>query len=371
MLEAFLDHWHMARAIELAAQGRGSVEPNPLVGCLVAHGAEIVGEGWHRRYGGPHAEIEALRIAGDRASGATLYVTLEPCCHHGKTPPCTEAIVKAGIRRVVAAMRDPGPHVDGGGIRALEAAGIVVELGVGAAEAEWLNAPYFKLLEQARPWVLAKWAMTLDGKLSSRSGQSKWISNERSRAVAHQLRGRVDAVIVGAGTVRADNPLLTARPEGARRALRIVLDSLGRIDRQSQLVRTARDVPLLIAVSRQIKSDARQTLEDCGCEVLICEGDTHGARLSALLAELGHRQMTNVLIEGGENVLGTAFDQRFVDEVHVFVAPKILGGEQAPSPVGGEGQALMSSALSLDSPKIEQLGGDVYISGRVRQRPGG
>ena len=202
MLEAFLDHWHMVRALELAAQGRGLVEPNPMVGCLIAHGAEIVGEGWHRRFGGPHAEIEALRIAGDHAAGATLYVTLEPCCHHGKTPPCTEAVIKAGVKRVVAAMRDPFPQVDGGGVRALEAAGIAVEVGVGAADAERSNAPFLKLLQQPRPWIIAKWAMTLDGKLASRTGDSKWISNEASRGIAHQLRGRVDAIIVGSGTVR-------------------------------------------------------------------------------------------------------------------------------------------------------------------------
>jgi diaminohydroxyphosphoribosylaminopyrimidine deaminase/5-amino-6-(5-phosphoribosylamino)uracil reductase len=195
-----LDSWHMYRALELAAKGRGLVEPNPLVGCVIARGAEIIGEGWHRRFGGPHAEIEALRLAGDRAAGATLYVTLEPCCHQGKTPPCTRAILDAGICRVLAAMRDPFPQVAGGGIQQLQAAGLEVHLGVFESEAQNLNAPYLKLVETGRPWVIAKWAMSLDGKIAMPSGESRWISNDRSREIVHRLRGRVDGILVGRGT---------------------------------------------------------------------------------------------------------------------------------------------------------------------------
>src|SRR5581483_10404701 len=240
-----LDAWHMARALELAELGRGYVEPNPLVGCIVVQGAEVIGEGWHRRFGGPHAEIDALAVAGHRAKGGTLVVTLEPCCHWGKTPPCTKAVIAAGIRRVVVAQRDPFPAVSGGGIDELRAAGIEVEVGVREDEARILNAPYLKLLETGRPWIIAKWAMSLDGKLATRTGHSQWISGDKSRRVAHAMRGRVDAVLVGRGTVEADDPLLTARPVGPRVATRIVLDSRATLSSDSQLVRTVEAAPVL------------------------------------------------------------------------------------------------------------------------------
>ena len=198
-----LDLWHMQRALALAAAGQGAVEPNPMVGCVIARGAEIIGEGWHRRFGGDHAEVEALRLVGPRAAGATLYVTLEPCCHFGKTPPCTRAILAAGIRRVVAAMPDPFPQVAGGGTAELRAAGVEVELGLLEDDARRLNAPYLKLLQRGRPWVLAKWAMTLDGKIATRTGASRWISGEPSRQAVHALRGRMDAIVVGRETAAA------------------------------------------------------------------------------------------------------------------------------------------------------------------------
>src|SRR5579884_2079657 len=222
------DVW-MRRALELAEHGRGYVEPNPLVGAVVVRDGQLVGEGWHQHYGEAHAEIHALAAAGEGSRGATLYVTLEPCCHFGKTPPCTDAVLRAGIRRVVAAMPDPFPAVAGKGAELLRQAGVTVELGIGEAEARRLNAPYLKLLEKRRPWVHAKWAMTLDGKIATRTGDSKWISNEASRRIVHALRGRMDAVIVGAGTALADDPLLTARPPGPRVATRAVLDSTGRL----------------------------------------------------------------------------------------------------------------------------------------------
>ncbi|MCS6853005.1 MAG: bifunctional diaminohydroxyphosphoribosylaminopyrimidine deaminase/5-amino-6-(5-phosphoribosylamino)uracil reductase RibD, partial [Gemmataceae bacterium] len=214
----------MARALELAERGRGHVEPNPLVGAVVVRDGQIVGEGWHQRYGEAHAEVHALNAAGDAARGGTLFVTLEPCAHHGKTPPCTEAVVRAGIRKVVAAMLDPYCEVAGRGVAQLRAAGVEVELGVGEAEARRLNAPYLKLLTTGRPYVHAKWAMTLDGKIATGTGDSKWVSTEASRRRVHELRGRMDAIIVGRGTVRADDPQLTARPAGPRVALRVVLD---------------------------------------------------------------------------------------------------------------------------------------------------
>jgi diaminohydroxyphosphoribosylaminopyrimidine deaminase/5-amino-6-(5-phosphoribosylamino)uracil reductase len=228
----------MRVALELAERGRGHAEPNPLVGAVLARDGRVVGSGWHRRFGEAHAEVNALAEAGDAARDATLYVTLEPCCHHGKTPPCTDAVLRAGVRRAVVAMSDPFPDVSGRGMQALRDAGVSVEVGLFQTEAVRLNAPYLKALRAGRPYVHAKWAMTLDGKTATPTGDSKWISNEASRARGHALRGRMDAVVVGIGTVLADDPLLTARPPGPRRPVRVVIDSRGRMPSDSQLART-------------------------------------------------------------------------------------------------------------------------------------
>ncbi len=360
-----LDAWHMSRALELAARGEGSVEPNPMVGCTIVRDGETVGEGFHARYGGPHAEIEALNVAGTRARGATVYVTLEPCCHHGKTPPCTQALIAAGVRRVVIAQKDPFPHVAGGGIVELDAAGIEVECGLSAAEARWLNAPYLKLTQTGRPWIIAKWAMTLDGKLATCTGDSRWISCRASREIVHRLRGRVDAVLVGRGTAQADDPMLTARPPGPRTATRIVVDTMASLLPTSQLVRTARDVPVVVAVGADAPEDRVQVLLDAGCDVTVCEGESREERLGALLDQLGARLMTNVLVEGGGKLLGSLFDAGQIDEVHAFVAPKIVGGASAASPMAGEGVGLVSQSLALVTPVIEQVGTDAYVHGRV------
>ncbi len=370
MDQSELDRWHMQRALELAAQGRGYVEPNPMVGCVIVRGAEIIGEGWHRRFGGPHAEVEALTIAGRRAAGATMYVTLEPCSHHGKTPPCTRAVIEAAVGRVVVAQPDPFPEVAGRGIAELEAAGIEVEVGVLQAEAGRLNAPYLKLLKTGRPWVIAKWAMTLDGKTATRTGSSRWISCPESRKIVHALRGRVDAIMVGRETARRDDPLLTARPPGPRTALRVVVDTRASLSGEHQLVRTAREVPVLVAVGPEASLAERKRLEQAGCEAFVCGGATHAARLDELLEELGRRGMTNVLIEGGGRLLGSLLDAGHVDEVHVFIAAKLIGGTSAPSPIGGEGVAEISLALALEGPEVQELGSDVYIHGRVASRSG-
>lgn len=365
MDQAELDAWHMRRALELGERGRGFVEPNPMVGCVIARGAEIIGEGWHRAFGQPHAEVEALRLAGHRASGATMYVTLEPCCHHGKTPPCTRAVISAGIRRVVVAMRDPFPLVAGQGLSELENAGIEVTVGLMEKESRSLNAPYIKLINQNRPWVIAKWAMTLDGKIATYTGDSRWVSSELSRERVHRLRGRVDAIVVGIETARSDDPLLTARPPGPRTAVRIVLDSLGRLPLHSQLVRTAREVPVLVAVSCQASAEARTQLESCGCEVIECPGESHAERLIALLDELGRRRMTNVLFEGGSHVFGSLFDHQLVDEVHAFIAPKIVGGLNGRTPVGGIGVERLVHAQVLRNVTWEKIGDDLYVYGRL------
>lgn len=360
-----LDLWHMARALELAERGQGFVEPNPMVGCVIAHDEEVVGEGWHRRFGGPHAEIEALRAARWRAEGGTMYVTLEPCCHHGKTPPCTKAIIEAGIRRVVCAQRDPFPAVSGQGIAELQAAGVQVDVGLFESDAQRLNAPYLKLLRRGRPWVIAKWAMTLDGRIATRAGDSKWISGDQSRAVVHQLRGRMDAIVVGSGTAQADDPRLTARPPGPRTAARVVLDRRASLSGESQLVRTARETPVLVAVGPEASDENRSRLAEAGCEIVLCAGNTYQERLGQLLDELGRRRMTNVLVEGGSRVLGAFFDSGAVDEVHVFIALKLVGGDQALAPIAGQGIARLADSLRLIDPEWQRLGDDMYVRGRV------
>ena len=361
-----IDLWHMRRALELAIRGQGDVEPNPMVGCVIAQGAEIIGEGFHRRFGGAHAEIEALRIAGDRAAGATLYVTLEPCSHQGKTPPCTKAVLTAGVRRVVVAQGDPFPEVQGAGIAELQAAGLTVDVGLLEAEARQLNAPYKKLLATGRPWVIAKWAMSLDGKIATRTGESRWISSPQSREIVHRLRGRVDAILVGRETALRDDPRLTARPPGPRTALRVVLDTHASLGSDCQLVQTARETPVLVAIGKQSNNADRLRLRNAGCEVFLCGGETHAARLDALLTELGRRRLTNVLVEGGGRVLGSLLDGGRIDEVHVFIAPKLLGGATAVTPIAGEGIAAMSQTLQLQLPEVRQVADDIYIQGRAK-----
>jgi diaminohydroxyphosphoribosylaminopyrimidine deaminase/5-amino-6-(5-phosphoribosylamino)uracil reductase len=354
------DHW-MRRALELAERGRGYVEPNPLVGAVVVRDGRAVGEGWHQRYGQAHAEVNALAAAGDAAAGATLYVTLEPCCHHGKTPPCTEAVLRAGIRRVVAAMPDPFPQVAGRGADRLRTAGVQVEFGVGKAEARRLNAPYLKLLTTGRPYVHAKWAMTLDGKIATRTGDSRWISNEASRRRVHQLRGRMDAILVGLGTVRADDPLLTARPPGPRTPVRIVLDSRGSLPADCQLVRTAREVPVLVATAGPaMRADE---LRGLACEVLSLPAAEGRTDVLALLDELGRRRMTNLLVEGGSSVLGSFLDAQEIDEVHVYISPRLAGGAEARTPIGGRGVERMAEALKLAEWQVEIVEGDVALQG--------
>lgn len=368
MDQSELDRWHMERALELGERGVGRVEPNPPVGCVIARGAEVIAEGWHRYFGGPHAEVEALRMAGPRAKGATLYVTLEPCCHFGKTPPCTQAILAAGVARVVAARKDPFPLVAGKGLAQLEAAGVEVVCGVLEEKATWLLAPYLKRVTTGRPWVILKWALTLDGKIATRSGKSRWISNTASRQVVHRLRGRVDAILVGIGTVLADDPRLLADPPGPRTACRVVLDSSARLPLDSTLVKTASFSPVLVVTGPEAPAEKIRALEQAGCEVLCFPHSDRQARLAALLKELGRRQATNILVEGGAQVFASFFELGEVDEIHAFVAPKVFGGQQAPAAVAGHGVELPEEAWQLEDPSVELLEGDAYIHGRLRGR---
>ena len=350
---------YMARALELAARGRGAVEPNPLVGAVVVRDGSVVGEGWHQKFGQAHAEVHALNQAGEAARGSTLYVTLEPCSHFGKTPPCTEAVIRAGVGRVVAAMLDPFPKVSGQGASRLREAGIVVEVGVGEAAARRLNAPYLKRLRTGRPWVIAKWAMTLDGKIATRTGASKWITGGAARARVHELRGRMDAVVVGKGTLLADDPLLTARPPGPRTAVRVVLTATGEgLPTSCRLLETAQAAPVLV-VTTPAGAAQLSGWRDRGAEVVgLADAD-----VKSVLTELGRRGMTNVLVEGGAHTLGRFRDAGEIDEIYAFVAPKLFGGVDALTPVGGLGVAELDDAWSLGEWDVERLGGDLLIHG--------
>jgi len=356
----------MRQALDLAARGEGHVEPNPMVGCVLVVADRPVGQGYHAAFGGPHAEVTAIREAGERSRGATAYVTLEPCCHHGKTPPCTAALIQSGVTRVVIANEDPFPQVAGGGVAQLRAAGIQVDIGLLSDASRPLNAPYLKRVRTGRPWMIAKWAMTLDGKVATAGGDSRWISSERSRQIVHQLRGRMDGIMIGRGTAAADDPLLTARPAGPRTATRIVVDSQAQLSIDSQLVQTSGQAPTLIASGPAAEQDAVDRLTEAGCEIIRGVSDDSDDRLDELLVELGRRSMTNILVEGGPRLLASLIRAGQIDEVHVFLAPKLLGGGRAVSE--GPGLAAVSDALDLVETRVEHHAGDTYWCGRIRDR---
>ncbi len=342
------DEQHMRRALALARRGQGRVEPNPMVGCVIVKKGRIIGEGYHHRFGGPHAERDALRRCQASAGGATVYVTLEPCCHHGKTPPCTDALIAARVKRVVAAVRDPHPQVAGRGLALLRQAGMDVQEGLLADEARDLNAPFFKLQEQHRPWVILKWAQSLDGKIATYTYDSKWISDETCRAHAHRVRARLDAIIVGRNTVRTDNPLLTARNTTIKRvATRVVLDSHLRTPTTSKLVRTAHDVPTWICCAPSASTRRQRTLERAGCIMHHLRPTRAGLSLTALLDLLGKHEMSNVLVEGGGTLIGRFADQHLADEIHLYIAPLLIGGHNAPGPLHAAGAKRVANAIRL------------------------
>lgn len=345
----------MRRAIELAERGRGRVEPNPLVGAVLVRDGVVVGEGWHAAFGGPHAEVDAIRSAGDAARGADLYVTLEPCCHHGKTPPCTDAVLRAGIARVFAALEDPFPAVAGRGAQALRTAGVPVTFGLEADAARRQNAPYLTLLAKARPHVHGKWAMSLDGKIATRTGDSRWITGPAARRVVHELRGRMDAIVVGVGTALADDPELTARPPGPRTPVRVVLDRQARVPLGSRVVASAHETPTLVVASPSADAERLAALEVRGCETLRVPD------LGAFLREAGRRRWSNLLVEGGGQVLGSFLDADAIDEAHVFVAPALIGGTAAPTALAGAGAERLAQALRFAHQRVVPLDPDIYV----------
>jgi diaminohydroxyphosphoribosylaminopyrimidine deaminase/5-amino-6-(5-phosphoribosylamino)uracil reductase len=351
----------MRRVLALAARARGRTGPNPMVGAVVARGRTIVGEGYHSRAGAPHAEAVALSRAGARARGATLYVNLEPCCHYGRTPPCTDAILAAGVSEVVASMRDPDPRVDGRGIRALRAAGVKVRVGTLRTEAERLNEAFVRFRRTRRPFVTLKAGMSLDGRIATRGGESRWITSRAARAAARRLRSEHEAVLVGVGTVLADDPVLSgprANGSGARARregpARVVLDSHLRTPVTARMLRTAGG-PVLV-------------LERAGALVVGVPTRSGRVDLSAAMRELGRRGLATVLIEGGGEILGAALDAGIGDRVALFVAPRLLGGRRARPAFGGDGAARLADAARLEATRPRRIGTDWMIEARLRHR---
>ena len=370
-VETETDRRHLERAIELAERGRGRVSPNPLVGAVIERDGEAIGEGFHRALGAPHAEVEAIRDAGGAdLGGATLYVSLEPCCHRGRTPPCTEAIVEAGIGRVVVGCDDPSSHASGRGLGILRDEGVEVVVADGelAARARLQNQPFRKHARTGRPWVVFKSAMTLDGKVATRSGDSQWISCEASREQVHRWRADCDAVAVGIGTALADDPRLTPRlPDVASHPRRVVFDSLARLPLDSKLLSQVRTDPLTVVVSRAAPRAAADALATHGADVVVATGENEQARVRSALDQLGATGITSIMLEGGPRLAGAFLDAGEIDEIRLFLAPLLLGGRTARDPIEGEGVDAIADAIRVLTLECESIDDDLLISARLRE----
>ncbi|MBI2434530.1 MAG: bifunctional diaminohydroxyphosphoribosylaminopyrimidine deaminase/5-amino-6-(5-phosphoribosylamino)uracil reductase RibD [Candidatus Hydrogenedentes bacterium] len=363
------DEQYMRRALELAARGRGRTSPNPMVGCVIVSDGKIIGEGYHERAGGPHAEANAIADArarfgptASRLQSTAFYITLEPCTHHGKTPPCIDLLLKERPGRVVVAMEDSNPLVAGKGIQALAAAGIPVEVGVLEAEARRLNEAFIKFITARRPFVIAKCAMTLDGKIATRTGHSQWVTGEAARRRVHELRDEVDAILVGSRTVMVDNPRLTTRLEDrvGKDPIRIILDAGDYLSPDSNVFRHKSQAPTWIAVTEPRDYPFAN-------DVIRLPKGNGGVDMGALMEELGRRDVTLLLIEGGGTTLASAFEDGIVDKVMFFIAPKIVGGREAITPVEGVGLATMDEAVQLADVETTHVGEDILVTGYVKQ----
>lgn len=362
------DRHLMDQALRLAARGLGRTRPNPVVGCvIVAPGGRVVGRGFHRRAGEPHAEVEALREAGELARGATVYVTLEPCSHHGRTPPCAEALVAAGVARVVAAMVDPNPRVAGNGLMRLMEAGIQVVSGVREPEARALNAPFISWIGRGRPLLTLKGAASLDGKIATRGGESQWITGLEARRRGHRLRDTHDAILTGVGTVVADNPRLTCRHPGGRDPVRVVVDSTLRLPDGAAVFTSSAGAPLWIATTRRSPEARRQALAAReGVEILLCRQERGGrVDLGHLLELLGKREITSVLAEGGGTLGSALLEGGLVDRLALFLAPLLIGGGKAAGVLDGLGFARLGEAPRVADLRLTRLGADLLLEGEV------
>ena len=371
---------YMQRAIALAKKGAGFVNPNPMVGCVVVKDNEIITEGYHEYYGGLHAERNALTHTTSDCKGATLYVTLEPCCHHGKTPPCTDIIIEKGIKKVVVGLLDPNPLVSGKGISILQNAGIEVITGVEVDKIKELNKVFLKYIKTKRPYVILKTAMTLDGKIASYTGDSKWITNDKSRQLVHKLRSEMMGIVAGIGTVKADNPMLNCRLESSQQSavssqsnihqpIRIIVDTKASISLDSNIVKTANEYRTILAVGQQLTVNSQQSkineLESFNVEILQCEEKDGHVDINDLMIKLGEKGVDSLLLEGGSCLNAAFLEAGCVDEVYAFIAPKIIGGEHSKSPIGGKGIELMKDAITFDKVEIEQIENDILIKCRV------
>lgn len=365
-----MDEFYMRQALMIAKNSLGRTSPNPLVGAVIVRDGEVVGTGWHKRAGTPHAEIHALNQAGDLAKDATIYVTLEPCCHHGRTGPCTDALINAGVKKVVIAMADPNPKVAGCGIARLQESGIEVIEGVLAAEAAKLNEVFIKWISTQLPFGILKTAMTLDGKIATYTGHSKWITGSQARLRVHQLRNTYDAILVGIGTVLADNPELTTRlPHGGKNPIRIVVDSMARTPLSSKII-TDGLAKTIICVAADAPADRIAALKSSGVDVLIIPRNEDGLDLRELFKTLGCQNITSVLIEGGASINASALKANIIDKIEWFIAPKIVGGTGAPGSVGGIGVSALDNAHLLEDINTNFIGEDILISAYLRNREG-
>ncbi len=363
------DRRYMWRALELARRGKAYVAPNPMCGALIVKDGRIIGEGYHAAFGEPHAEVNALRQAGPHARGATMYVTLEPCFEHydgKKTPPCAPRLIEAGISRAFIAVPDPHAHVSGQGAKSLMNAGVKVNFGLCEEEARELNAAYFSLIERKRPLVTAKWAMTLDGKIATRTGDAKWISSEQSRAEVHADRACTGAVVVGIGTVIADDPELSTYGADGRQPVRVVIDTDLRIPSSSKLWQPANDSPVFIYAAEDSDSGKQAELEEAGAYVILLKRhDKSHLNWAEICTDLGERDVNSVIIEGGGSMIASAFAARMVDRVRVYIAPKVFGGEAAKSPVEGPGIPDVSRAVTFSKMHTRGVGCDVVVEANV------
>lgn len=364
-----MDSLYMARALELAKLGIGYTNPNPLVGAVIVKDGRIIGEGYHKKYGDSHAEVDAFNHATEDVAGATMYVTLEPCSHFGKTPPCAHAIVKKGIKKVVVAMDDPNPLVAGKGINILREHGIEVVTGVMEQEAKKLNEVFIKFISTSLPFCILKTAMTLDGKIAAYTGDSRWVTNEESRRYVHEMRHQYSAIMVGIGTVLADDPLLTTRLSGinVRNPIRIVVDTRGNIPLDAKILKCDDNTKTIIATTEFIDKEKLKHIKAAGAEVIITPLKDNRVDLSALMKSLGERKIDSILLEGGSTLNYTALNEGIVDKVISFIGPKIIGGNSSKTPVGGEGIPYMKDAISLGNIDVHKFGDDVMIEAYIRK----
>lgn len=354
---------YMERALELAERARGRTSPNPMVGSVIVKDGEVVGEGYHEKAGLPHAEINALRQAGEKAAGATMYVTLEPCNFQGRTPPCTDAIISAGIKNLVVSAEDPNPKVAGKGIAVLKEAGVVVSRGLLKDKATAINEAYNKHITTGLPFVTVKAAVSLDGKIATKTGSSRWITGEESRKRVHVMRAENDVILTGSGTVNADNPSLTARLDDrdVKQPVRVILDSDGSIDENSYVIATADEIQTIIFATENITLAAKERLEGLGIEVIVTKSENGRVPIKKVLVELGRRGIVSVVVEAGKSLTTAIVESQMFDKLVLFVAPILIGGEDAPSFFAGTGADDVKDAMRLNLSDVRRVGNDVMI----------